>query len=112
MKLLYAHPLPDVAHVPSLSDCLLTPEEGVEQRRREEERERNQFVAPRQPAFTQDQDEVSTRAVLVPRPCSRSDLISAIHACARMCGKQSVNVSINKLSHMAKSSTEAVYVHV
>ena len=58
VKALYAHPLPDVAHVPSLSNCLLTPGEGVERRRREEQRERREFVAQRQPAFTRDQDEV------------------------------------------------------
>ena len=58
MKALYSSPLPDVRDVPPLTRSLLTPGEGVEWRRWEEERERREFVAPRLPLFTHEQDEV------------------------------------------------------
>ena len=49
-------------------------------------------------------------ASLVPRPHSRrSGLVSTVFAGARIFGKQSVNVSVIKLSHMAASSMEAVH---
>ncbi len=60
VKALYSSPLPDIHEVPSLCHTLLTPREGVEWRRWEE-RERREFVAPRQPVFTHDQDEVRGR---------------------------------------------------
>ena len=59
VKALYTSPLPNIHEVPTLSESLLTPAEEVERRRGEEERERREFVTPRQPAFTQDQDAVS-----------------------------------------------------
>ena len=51
------------------------------------------------------------QASLVPRP-RNSDLVHTIRTCARIKGNgHAVNVSINKLSHMAMSSTEAAYMY-
>ena len=48
---------------------------------------------------------------LVPRPRGKkkSGLVSTVRACARIYGTGSVNVSVNGLSHMPRSSTETVY---
>ena len=48
---------------------------------------------------------------LVPRPRGKkkSGLVSIVRACARIYGIGSVNVSVNGLSHMPRSSTETVY---
>ena len=52
---------------------------------------------------------------LVPRPHPRknSGLVSTVRACANklLNGKRSVKVSVNDISHMARSSTEAVYAY-
>ena len=39
----------------------------------------------------------------------KSGLVSTVRACARIYGIGSVNVSVNGLSHMPRSSTETVY---
>ena len=48
---------------------------------------------------------------LVPRPRGKkkSGLVSTVRACARIYGIGSVNVPVNGLSHMPRSSTETVY---
>lgn len=58
IKSLYAQPIADVLQVLPLSDSLLTPEEDVERWRMEEEANRRQVTAYRQPTITHDQDEV------------------------------------------------------
>lgn len=64
IKSLYSHPLLDVSQVSPLSLTLVTPRVAMERRRCEEERERQLFARPRQPALTQDQHEWTRRAVL------------------------------------------------
>ena len=39
----------------------------------------------------------------------KSGLVSIVCACAKIYGIESVNVSVNGLSHMPRSSTETVY---
>ena len=58
IKSLYADPLPDASHIPSVNDSILTPGESVERWRMEEEMNRELFTAPRQPSLTHNQDEV------------------------------------------------------
>ena len=45
---------------------------------------------------------------LVPSP-RKSGLVHTVCACARIYGKWPVNVFVSEFSHMAMSSTEAVY---
>ena len=66
VKALYSSPLPDVFQVPPVSRSILTAGEMVERWRREEERERRVMASPRQPAFTQDQDEVRNTCLCSP----------------------------------------------
>ena len=54
----------------------------------------------------------SSQCSLVPRPRrkkKKSGLVSIVRACAIIYGIGSVNVSVNGLSHMPRSSTQAVY---
>ena len=68
IKSLYAQPIPDVSQVLPVSDSLLTPEEDVLRWRLEEEANRRQVTACRQPTVTRDQDEVRPeRGVAVER---------------------------------------------
>ena len=48
---------------------------------------------------------------LVPSP-RKSGLNHTVRACGRIYGKQQVNVFVNEFSHMAMSSTEAVYEYM
>ena len=54
---------------------------------------------------------VSFLPSLVPRQREKrkSGLVSIVRACARIYGIGSVNVSVNGLSHMPRSSTETAY---
>ena len=50
----------------------------------------------------------SGKSSLVPSP-RKSGLVHTVRACARIYGKRPVNVFTKELSHMAISSTVAVY---
>lgn len=64
IKSLYAQPLDDSIHTPSLIELLLTASEQLEVLRREEERERNHLGLSSPPALTQEEDEWTRHAVL------------------------------------------------
>ena len=56
-------------------------------------------------------EEHASRPSLVPRrhENKKSGLVSTVHACARIYGRGSVNVSVNSLSHMPRRGTATVY---